>query len=265
VLRQLKEIPYKIRTMGIYLVVEANNGLILIWDRKTSMFIKLSPEFSGNVCGLCGNYDGNANNDFTTRSHEVVIDSLTFGNSWKLSASCPEAMLVQNPCSSNPYRQSWAQKQCSIITGSVFSSCQSLVDPTSFYDACVSDSCACDGEGDCECYCTAVAAYAAACNEAGACIHWRSPKICPLFCDYYNSLGECEWHYNPCGAQCMQTCRNPSELGYFIKVYFPYFDEDKMKCVTKEDCGCFVGEIQYSTGQDVPTTESCQTWYELQV
>lgn len=27
--------------MGIYLVVEVNNGLTLIWDRKTSVFIKL--------------------------------------------------------------------------------------------------------------------------------------------------------------------------------------------------------------------------------
>lgn len=31
--------------MGIYLVVEANNGLILMWDRKTSLFIKLSPKY----------------------------------------------------------------------------------------------------------------------------------------------------------------------------------------------------------------------------
>lgn len=31
-----------------------------------------------------------------------------------------------------------------------------------------------------------------------------------LFCDYYNPPGECEWHYNPCGAPCMKTCRNPS-------------------------------------------------------
>lgn len=31
-----------------------------------------------------------------------------------------------------------------------------------------------------------------------------------LFCDYYNPEGECEWHYKPCGAPCMKTCRNPS-------------------------------------------------------
>lgn len=31
-----------------------------------------------------------------------------------------------------------------------------------------------------------------------------------LFCDYYNPHGECEWHYEPCGAPCLKTCRNPS-------------------------------------------------------
>lgn len=31
--------------MGIYLVIEANNGLILIWDRKTSLFVNLSPKY----------------------------------------------------------------------------------------------------------------------------------------------------------------------------------------------------------------------------
>lgn len=39
------EIPYQIRVMGIYMVIEANNGLILMWDQKTSIFIKLSPNF----------------------------------------------------------------------------------------------------------------------------------------------------------------------------------------------------------------------------
>ena len=52
------------------------------------------------------------------------------------------------------------------------------MDPSNYYDACVSDSCACDSGGDCECFCTAVAAYAAACNEAGACVAWRTPRIC---------------------------------------------------------------------------------------
>nr|XP_046205168.1 mucin-5AC-like [Oncorhynchus gorbuscha] len=266
-------VPYQIRTMGIYLVIEANNGLILMWDRKTSMFIKLNPQFKGHVCGLCGNYDGNANNDFTTRSQAVVVNPLDFGNSWKVSASCPDAKNKRSPCTANPYRQSWSQKQCSIIQSKVFTDCHSKVDPSPFYDACVTDSCACDSGGDCECFCTAVAAYAEACNEAGACIAWRSPQICPLFCDYYNPPGECEWHYKACGAQCMKTCRNPSGScstqippleGCYPKCppAQPFFDEDIMKCVEKEQCGCYGRDGKhYNNGEKVQTTENCQTCY----
>ncbi|XP_036400140.1 mucin-5B-like [Megalops cyprinoides] len=267
------QIPYQIRTMGIYLVIEANNGLILMWDRKTSMFIKLSPTFKGHVCGLCGNYDGNGNNDFTTRSKAEVVDVLEFGNSWKVSPSCPNTGIKKDPCTSNPYRQSWAQKQCSIINSKVFRVCHSEVDPTPYYDACVRDACACDSGGDCECFCTAVAAYAEACNEARACVVWRSPQICPLFCDFYNPPGECEWHYKPCGAPCMKTCRNPSGKcsslipaleGCYPKCppAQPYFDEDTMKCVEREQCGCYDGEGKhYNNGEKVPSTENCQTCY----
>uniref|UniRef100_A0A8C9VUC5 Mucin-5AC-like n=1 Tax=Scleropages formosus TaxID=113540 RepID=A0A8C9VUC5_SCLFO len=205
-----EEVPYKIHIIGIYLVIETENGLVLMWDRKTSIFIKLSPTFQGQICGLCGNYDGNGNNDFTTRSQAVVVDPVEFGNSWKVSPSSPDAMSTKDPCASNPYRKPWAQKQCSIINSNVFADCHSRVDPSSYYDSCMTDTCACDSGGDCECFCTVVAAYAQACNEAGACIAWRSPKICPLFCDYYNLPDKCEWHYQPCGAPCMKTCRNPS-------------------------------------------------------
>ncbi|KAM8762761.1 uncharacterized protein AB9X84_007402 isoform 2-T2 [Acanthopagrus schlegelii] len=264
-------VPFRYSTMGIYLVIEANNGLIFMWDRRTSLSIKLSQKYKGHVCGLCGNYDGNSNNDFTTRCHAVVVNPLVFGNSWKDSPSCPDAQGNTSPCTANPYRQSWAQKQCSIIQSDVFSSCHSVVDPSPYYDACVFDSCACDSGGDCECFCTAVAAYAESCNQAGICIRWRTPKICPLFCDYYNPPGECEWHYMPCGSPCMKTCRNPSGNcstqippleGCYPKCppAQPYFDEDTMKCVIKEECGCYDQDGRhYNSGDTVPTTKNCFT------
>lgn len=40
-----QEPPYTIRQMGTYLVVDTEAGLVLLWDRKTSIFLKLSPEF----------------------------------------------------------------------------------------------------------------------------------------------------------------------------------------------------------------------------
>ncbi|XP_038549700.1 mucin-5B-like [Micropterus salmoides] len=265
-------VPFRYSTMGIYLVIEANNGLILMWDRKTSLFIKLNPKYKGRVCGLCGSYDGNANNDFTTRCNAVVVNPLTFGNSWKDLPSCADATSITSPCTTNPYRQNWAQKQCSIIQSDVFSACHSTVDPAPYYEACVFDSCACDTGGDCECFCTAVAAYAESCNQAGICVRWRTPKICPIFCDYYNPPGECEWHYMPCGSPCMKTCRNPSGScstqippleGCYPKCppAKPYFDEDTMTCVLKEGCGCYDKEGRHYNNDDkVPTTENCHTW-----
>ncbi|KAK5935960.1 hypothetical protein CgunFtcFv8_021268 [Champsocephalus gunnari] len=260
----------RLQKMGIYLVVNIKPGLVIVWDQKTSLFIKLNPQLQGQVCGLCGNYDGNSRNDFTKRSQEKVADVLEFANSWKVSSDCPNAKLVTDPCASNRYRAAWSQKQCSIIISVTFQSCHSKVDPGPYFDSCVRDSCACDSGGDCECLCTAVAAYAKACNEAGACVKWRTPKLCPVFCDYYNSPGECEWHYKPCGADCMKTCRNPSgncsTLITALEGCYPqcppaqpYFDEDTMKCVTWRQCGCYDDKgTHYSIGDKVPST-NCYT------
>ncbi|KAM9366657.1 mucin-5AC-like [Symphorus nematophorus] len=267
-----KVMPAQIRKMGIYLVVTIKTGLVLMWDQKTSLFIKLSPDYQGKVCGLCGNFDGNSKNDFTSRSQEKVTDVLEFGNSWKVSSTCTNAQLVNDPCTSNSYRAAWAQKQCSVITSVTFQNCHSQVDPGPYFDSCVRDSCACDTGGDCECLCTAVAAYAKACNEAGTCVRWRTPKLCPIFCDYYNTPGGCAWHYKPCGADCMKTCRNPtgncSDLITAVEGCYPqcpptspFFDEDTMKCVPWKQCGCYDDKgNHYSIGDKIPS-KNCQNWY----
>ncbi|XP_066217584.1 mucin-5AC [Saccopteryx leptura] len=291
-----REAPYSIRQVGIYLVVDTEAGLVLLWDKKTSIFLRLSPEFKGKVCGLCGNFDNNAINDFTTRSQSVVGDALEFGNSWKVSPSCPDALAPRDPCIANPYRKSWAQKQCSLINSATFEACHAHVEPAKYYEACVNDACACDSGGDCECFCTAVAAYAQACREVGVCVPWRSPEVCrcgsagsrqrawplsefpvpaALFCDYYNPEGQCEWHYQPCGAPCLRTCRNPrgqclhdtrSLEGCYPKCppAAPIFDEDDMQCVATcpsppPPPPCQVHGKSYRPGAVVPSDKNCHS------
>uniref|UniRef100_A0A8C6Q2W8 VWFD domain-containing protein n=1 Tax=Nothobranchius furzeri TaxID=105023 RepID=A0A8C6Q2W8_NOTFU len=254
-----EDILFKVHTMGIYIVIEANNGLILIWNKKTTLMIKLSSSFNGKVCGLCGNFDGNIKNDFTTNAKEIVVETIEFGNSWKVSSACPNVNTTQEPCALYPNRVAWASKHCSIIKSDVFSACHLKVDPQQYFDSCVRDTCACNSGGDCECFCSAVAAYAAACNEAGACIKWRTPTICPLFCDYYNPDGACEWHYAPCQKPCMKTCKNPSGKCYTQLPALegcypncpserPYLEEVTMKCVSEKQC------VKTSTTHYVETT-----------
>ncbi|XP_040183635.1 mucin-5AC-like isoform X2 [Rana temporaria] len=266
---EAKSIQYELIRKGMYLILKSVNGLFIIWDTKATVHVKLSSDFKRKVCGICGNYDGNANNDFTTRSHSVVENLMEFYNSWKTDPKCPDVHHVKNPCSINPYRKAWATKQCAIITSNVFQPCHSQVDPTIYYDSCISDSCSCVSGGDCECFCTAVAAYAQACSENGVCIRWRTPTICPMFCDYYNEAGECAWHYKPCGDKCMKTCRNPKgeclyELSGLEGCYpscpasSPYLDEDNMKCVSQCGCNDENGNF-YNYGEKVPSKENCHS------
>lgn len=42
---QSGEVPFTVRYIGMYTVIDTTSGLILMWDKKTSIFIKLSPEF----------------------------------------------------------------------------------------------------------------------------------------------------------------------------------------------------------------------------
>lgn len=44
-LKRGPEISYKIYAMGLYQVVEAANGLMLIWNKKTQLMLKLDPSF----------------------------------------------------------------------------------------------------------------------------------------------------------------------------------------------------------------------------
>ncbi|XP_069823957.1 mucin-2-like [Dendropsophus ebraccatus] len=220
-----KNIDYLTREVGIYLVIEASNGILLIWDKRTTIFIKVSPAYKGKLCGLCGNFDDNAQNDFKTRHMIQVIDVLEFGNSWKVDATCPDATDLVNPCSQNPHRHSWAEKQCGLIKSQAFKICHSKVDPKPFYEACVNDACSCDSGGDCECFCTAVAAYAQECTKAEACVYWRTPDIC----------------------RCYPTCPKNK----------PIFHEAKKKCVTRDECGCFVNDVHYKSGEEVPYYKEC--------
>lgn len=48
----------------------------------------------GRVCGLCGNFDGNVNNDLMSSNNQLEVDSSHFGNSWKVSPSCADVTQV---------------------------------------------------------------------------------------------------------------------------------------------------------------------------
>nr|XP_017209973.1 mucin-2-like [Danio rerio] len=167
----------------MYLVVNTDIGLTVLWDRKTTVSIILHSNYTGKVCGLCGNFNGDGKDDFTTKGGLQTSNIIEFVESWKQKTPCPDSAPDFDPCFKNPYRSAWAQIKCAIIKklDGAFKDCHRKVDPSPYYDNCLKDTCACDTGGDCECLCTAVAAYAQACNEASVGVDWRTPEICRCF------------------------------------------------------------------------------------
>lgn len=48
------------------------------------------------MCGLCGNFDGNINNDLMSSNNQLEVDSSHFGNSWKVIPSCADVTEVMS-------------------------------------------------------------------------------------------------------------------------------------------------------------------------
>uniref|UniRef100_A0A8C8IE07 SCO-spondin n=1 Tax=Oncorhynchus tshawytscha TaxID=74940 RepID=A0A8C8IE07_ONCTS len=218
--------------VGLFVSLSSRLGVTLLWDGGMRVYVRLAAHLRGRVGGLCGNFDGDTENDFTTRQGSVESTAELFGNSWKVSPSCPDI---------NPHRVTWGRKRCAVITQDLFSLCHPEVPYQQYYDWCVFDACGCDSGGDCECLCTAIAAYAEECNRRGVYIPWRSQELCPLQCE--NGLV-----YEACGPACSPTC--PSEA------QSPDSQCGAFSCV--EGCFCPAGTLHHSEGCVAPALCPCE-------
>ncbi|XP_051579938.1 otogelin-like protein [Myxocyprinus asiaticus] len=176
---------------GYYTVVHfPAQDLTVLWDRKTTVHIRVGPQWKGQLSGLCGNFDMVTVNDMTTAGHMEVSNAQAFGDSWAVG-QCESDFVVRRLCEGDLSRQPYAKRECGLLYSDVFAPCHNVVDVTWFYKNCLTDTCNCNRGGDCECLCTSIAAYAHKCCQHGVTVNWRSPTVCPYDCEYYNQeLGE---------------------------------------------------------------------------
>ena len=72
---------------------------------------------SDQTCGLCGNFNGNQNDDFTTPSHDVGVSAIAFGDSYKVDTACEDTKEKKHPCKVKPWREQWSHKQVYVEYG----------------------------------------------------------------------------------------------------------------------------------------------------
>ncbi|KAL0193018.1 hypothetical protein M9458_011314 [Cirrhinus mrigala] len=168
---------------GYFGVVKTDFDLTLNFNWESHVVLTLPSTYSGEVEGLCGNWNNNANDDFLTPAKTPAATPTIFGSSWKVKndpGCSDECQGNACPKCDGPAKNIVTYtKPCSMITDKQgpFKGCHSKVNPNQFYEDCVYDMCMYSGHSSA--LCGALTAYTAACQKAlGTVESWRTENFC---------------------------------------------------------------------------------------
>uniref|UniRef100_A0A8C5WH93 VWFD domain-containing protein n=1 Tax=Leptobrachium leishanense TaxID=445787 RepID=A0A8C5WH93_9ANUR len=246
---------------GSNVVVTTDFGLTVKFDGNHRVEVTVPGQYADKVCGICGNFNGDATDDFLNPNEELEANSADLGNSWQVvnDSSCFPGIENTPDCTDEEDYTIASNSFCGIITdiNGPFRDCHTIIDPVAYFYACVYDLCELDM--DLASLCNSLHAYSEACHPYGITIHpWRNESFCPLQCPA-NS------HYEQCGTACPATCVNPASPstckfpcaeGCICNKGYVLYDK---ACVPVNQCGCWYGGKHYPVGSESWTDDTCST------
>ncbi|PIK34070.1 putative IgGFc-binding protein [Apostichopus japonicus] len=247
-----------------HLTLTTNAGLLISYDINLNAEVHLNNVFKSTVCGLCGNFDDNPDNDFTMPNDEMASDVVEFGESWQTGTTqCQVQPPPPEPCEQDEIKET-AEDACYVIIDPYgpFAGCSHYVNLTVYYDSCVYDLCARYPEDDL--ICSSAEQAAQACREAGGTPgDWREETSqCSFTCPG-------DMIYSPCSSPCQPSCAKPGETDYCQSNVYCIetctcpdgFLMDGDECVPRTQCGCLLDGTQYLR-QNISSNLNCIIWLE---
>ncbi|CAM2119228.1 unnamed protein product [Caretta caretta] len=135
----------QISPSGLYVMVSTDFGLTVKFDGNHRVEVTLPSSFKEKVCGMCGNYNGNAADDFLNPDGVLEPDSTSLGNSWQVSnhSSCPPGTGYDPVCDESDKQIIASSAFCGLLTdvNGPFKKCHGVLDPTIYFSSCVYDQC----------------------------------------------------------------------------------------------------------------------------
>ncbi|XP_075764391.1 zonadhesin [Pelodiscus sinensis] len=234
---------------GTFAEVRTDFGMVVRYDGNHYAEVRVSSQYWSSLCGLCGDYDGDPNNDFQTPMGDAVSSAGDFGDSWSVGNCTSSSPSVTPPCPAEAQLEYEGPRACGILLApnGPFSPCHSLLSPMTFFRDCVFDLCA--GEGDRRQLCAALGNYGAQCQDRNLTLGtWRNQTFCPLLCPP-NS------HYEACGPACPAVCPEAGVMGCQGPCLEgcqcdPGFLLSGGSCVPQRGCGCSYRGRYYQPGEE---------------
>ncbi|XP_042197503.1 otogelin [Callorhinchus milii] len=246
----------KFEKIAGYILATQHREFSLAWDGTSGVYIKMTPEYAGRTCGLCGNFNGDMQDDLYT-SYGILTDKIAiFGNSWMENSpgqkSCHITPINYSPpCSEqNPQIIKNLRNICAILLGDPFTRCHHYVSPYPFVASCLNDLCM-FGADDAT-LCGVLTEYARSCAQADHPLHeWRKLfSHCVMTCEGEFVFREC---IDCCPASCEheKVCID-SEFQCLDGCYCPegYIYENG-SCVRPTECSCVLHGQLFAPGSTV--------------
>ncbi|XP_041925418.1 zonadhesin, like [Alosa sapidissima] len=249
----------KISLSGKFVVLETEFGLRVRFDGNHHVDVTLPSSYSGLLCGMCGNYNGNSGDDNLKPDGRPATNTNELGESWQVPDDRPDCTHGGGIDNCDATIESEAQKptSCGMITdpNGIFKACHAVVPPSAYFENCVYDQCGTDGSA--VALCQAIESYADLCAKAGVSISWRNNTFCPLKCPAGS-------HYESCGTACPPSCQEPGSAGTCTEpcVEGCVCDTGLVlsgdKCVPFNQCGCTDKDNNYRpVGDSWFTADDC--------
>ncbi|CAB4023717.1 von Willebrand factor, partial [Paramuricea clavata] len=156
------------------LQITADVGLKVLYNGFSNVFVTAKARHMNRLAGLCGNYNGNADDEFIKVDMKRTANVNEFGNSWKVGRSCPNEPPLKDPCLTAGNVARVAKKKCQLLKQQPFAVCHnSVVQDAGFINDCEFDVCACNNHPT-SCLCEEFDAYSTSCSLVGIPITWKN-------------------------------------------------------------------------------------------
>ncbi|XP_033761285.1 SCO-spondin-like isoform X2 [Pecten maximus] len=227
-------------------------GLRIKVDKKATVYVTLDKKNSDllpRIDGLCGNSNGNPDDDFITQSGADTTSPTSFGNSWVYDDDkCPLSGSIPNYCK-NDSSKIRAMEECGIMRSNLFADCRAKMDYLPWHKICVNEYCQTPDDEKDIFRCDEIAAFANECAQHGAVTDWRSRDLCPKSCPpglIYNECGSyCPRSCNHILVETSDTCAKEQQCVPGCECPSNKVFQDG-KCVSPSECNCHFNRVTYS-------------------